>query len=209
MEARPIELTQTILNHVRDYIILTNTSSKIIYFNKAVHRLGYSREELFRKSISQLAYIMEIPRRATTNEKVEQIGILFPKDETQLLATFVMHPITHNQQNLFCYVIKELEDTRSLERQLLHVLLQNLDLKTKLIYKKGPLAPFLPEAPTSKPHHYPTLDQVVKEFILVTLHLTGWKVSGPSGAAELLDINPKTLESKMAKLNIRRIDYSP
>ncbi len=40
--------------------------------------------------------------------------------------------------------------------------------------------------------------------ILSVLNRTGWKVKGPGGAAEVLDVPPSTLESKMKKLGISR-----
>ena len=43
-----------------------------------------------------------------------------------------------------------------------------------------------------------------KMHLLKVLNLTNWKISGPKGAAEKLKLNPKTLESKMRKLGIRR-----
>ena len=50
-----------------------------------------------------------------------------------------------------------------------------------------------------------TLEQVEKRHILEALNTTGWRVSGKDGAAEILGINPKTLESKMQRLGIQRI----
>lgn len=50
----------------------------------------------------------------------------------------------------------------------------------------------------------PTLDELQREHIINTLKQTGWRVSGESGAANILDIHPKTLESRMKKLGIRR-----
>jgi transcriptional regulator with GAF, ATPase, and Fis domain len=49
-----------------------------------------------------------------------------------------------------------------------------------------------------------TLDEVQREHILGTLKQTGWRISGPKGAAAILGMNAKTLESRMAKLHIRR-----
>ncbi|MBW3128891.1 sigma 54-interacting transcriptional regulator [Hymenobacter profundi] len=49
-----------------------------------------------------------------------------------------------------------------------------------------------------------TLKDQERDHILAALHHTGGRVSGPSGAAMLLDINPKTLEARMKKLGIRR-----
>jgi len=36
------------------------------------------------------------------------------------------------------------------------------------------------------------------------LESTGWRVSGPGGAAEFLGLKPTTLESRMKKLEIER-----
>lgn len=43
-----------------------------------------------------------------------------------------------------------------------------------------------------------------REAITRTLESTGWRVSGPRGAARILGLKPTTLESKMKKLGIRR-----
>src|SRR5512135_2579563 len=49
-----------------------------------------------------------------------------------------------------------------------------------------------------------TLEEVEKRHIMEALNATGWRVSGKDGAAEILGINPKTLESRMQKLGIQR-----
>jgi len=49
-----------------------------------------------------------------------------------------------------------------------------------------------------------TLEEVEKQHIIEALNATGWRVSGRDGAAEILGINPKTLESMMKKLGIQR-----
>ena len=46
--------------------------------------------------------------------------------------------------------------------------------------------------------------EVQREGILRALERTGWRVSGPRGAAGVLGLKPTTLESKMKKLGIRR-----
>jgi transcriptional regulator with GAF, ATPase, and Fis domain len=48
------------------------------------------------------------------------------------------------------------------------------------------------------------LKEMEKENILKALTQTGWRVSGPNGAARLLNINPSTLASKMKTLGIAR-----
>lgn len=49
-----------------------------------------------------------------------------------------------------------------------------------------------------------TLVENEKRHIIWALEKTGWKISGPGGAAELLDINYGTLRSRMAKLGIKK-----
>jgi len=49
-----------------------------------------------------------------------------------------------------------------------------------------------------------TLKEMERQHILWALQKTGWKVRGKGGAAELLDINPSTLGSRMKKLGIER-----
>lgn len=49
-----------------------------------------------------------------------------------------------------------------------------------------------------------TLEEVEKRHIIKALNTTGWRVSGKDGAAEILGINPKTLESRMQRLGIER-----
>jgi formate hydrogenlyase transcriptional activator len=43
-----------------------------------------------------------------------------------------------------------------------------------------------------------------RRAILHALEATGWRISGPRGAAEMLGLKPTTLHAKMKKLGIRR-----
>ena len=54
----------------------------------------------------------------------------------------------------------------------------------------------------AKDKSFLTITQMEKKYILKALEKTRWKISGKGGAAELLDINPKTLASRMKKLGI-------
>ena len=53
-----------------------------------------------------------------------------------------------------------------------------------------------------------TLEQTEYNLILRTLKSVHWKVEGPGGAAELLNIHPSTLRSRMRKLGIERPRYT-
>ncbi|MFZ1613393.1 MAG: sigma 54-interacting transcriptional regulator, partial [Holophaga sp.] len=55
-----------------------------------------------------------------------------------------------------------------------------------------------------------SLMDIERQHILQVLESTKWKVEGPNGAAELLDMKPSTLRHRMAKLDIgRRPESSP
>jgi PAS domain S-box-containing protein len=49
-----------------------------------------------------------------------------------------------------------------------------------------------------------TLEEMEREHIVKTLEITGWRVSGESGAARLLGLKATTLEARMKKLGIER-----
>jgi transcriptional regulator with GAF, ATPase, and Fis domain len=62
----------------------------------------------------------------------------------------------------------------------------------------------IPKIAESKTVRFWTLEEVEKRHIIEALNSTGWRVSGKNGAAEVLDLNPKTLESRMQRLDIQR-----
>ncbi len=49
-----------------------------------------------------------------------------------------------------------------------------------------------------------SLDIVQREHILMVLEQCNWKISGPSGAAKLLNIKPSTLRDRMKKLDLKK-----
>ena len=52
--------------------------------------------------------------------------------------------------------------------------------------------------------HSQTFEEVERNHILHILEITGWRVRGAGGAAEILGLKPTTLESRMQKLGISR-----
>jgi transcriptional regulator with GAF, ATPase, and Fis domain len=50
------------------------------------------------------------------------------------------------------------------------------------------------------------LIDVEREHVRSVLESTGWRVRGVGGAAERLGLNPGTLDSRLAKLGIKRPD---
>jgi transcriptional regulator of acetoin/glycerol metabolism len=49
-----------------------------------------------------------------------------------------------------------------------------------------------------------SLAEIEKHHIIQTLTLTGWRIRGKGGAAEILELHPSTLYSRMKKLEINR-----
>ncbi|MFL6333526.1 MAG: sigma 54-interacting transcriptional regulator [Pyrinomonadaceae bacterium] len=71
----------------------------------------------------------------------------------------------------------------------------------------GEGAPFPGTPSDSEPARFPsaeTLEQSEYNLILRTLKRVNWKVEGTGGAAQLLDIHPSTLRTRMKKLGITR-----
>lgn len=62
----------------------------------------------------------------------------------------------------------------------------------------------MPKSIVAKNGRLGTLEEIESRHIIDILNTTGWRVSGKSGAAEILGLNPKTLESRMKKLGIQR-----
>ncbi len=60
-----------------------------------------------------------------------------------------------------------------------------------------------PSAP-SRAAGAPTLEEMERQHIVEVLEQTGWRVSGPKGAAVQLGLKPTTLEARMKKLGVRR-----
>ena len=74
-----------------------------------------------------------------------------------------------------------------------------------MIVATGPVLHIeLPKIAQSGPAPSGTLEDMERRHIVDVLDATGWRVSGKSGAATILGINPKTLESRMHRLGIQR-----
>ena len=52
------------------------------------------------------------------------------------------------------------------------------------------------------------LAEMEKTHIIRVLEFTEWRISGEEGAANILEMHPNTLRSRMSKLGIRRSNLS-
>jgi two-component system response regulator HydG len=90
--------------------------------------------------------------------------------------------------------VRELENL--IERSVLMATgtqIENIDLS------KGPRKPALTEAGPGK---MKTMEEHERDYILAVLRKCNWKIYGKGGAAEILDINVSTLNSRIKKLGI-------
>jgi formate hydrogenlyase transcriptional activator len=62
----------------------------------------------------------------------------------------------------------------------------------------------VPGAATAPSPRSTRLVDVEREHILSVLEITGWRIRGTNGAADRLGLRPTTLETRMAKLGLRR-----
>lgn len=89
--------------------------------------------------------------------------------------------------------------------------LENL-VERAMILSKGKVLTFehnlfTKKSSGSKSNKFSTMEEMQKSHIIAALKRTNGKVSGGDGAAALLDMNDKTLTSRMRKLSITKLDY--
>jgi two-component system response regulator HydG len=92
--------------------------------------------------------------------------------------------------------VRELENL--IERSVLMATgtqIENIDIS------KSPRRPALPEA---GPVKMKTMEEHERDYILAVLRKCNWKIYGKGGAAEILDINVSTLNSRIKKLGITK-----
>jgi PAS domain S-box-containing protein len=58
--------------------------------------------------------------------------------------------------------------------------------------------------PTNSSKGFESLKSVERQHMVKVLEATGWRISGPKGAATILGLNPSTLRFRMKKLGIRK-----
>lgn len=82
--------------------------------------------------------------------------------------------------------------------------LRNVVERAMILSKGSTLQAEVPSLAGSLSAQPMTLAEVERRHILDVLKKTGWRIRGNNGAAEVLDMKPTTLESKMAKLGLQR-----
>ena len=83
--------------------------------------------------------------------------------------------------------------------------LRNVVERSMILSQGGTLRLTLPEASESVDDEPVTLDEVQRRHIRRILEMSGGRISGPGGAAEILGLKPTTLRSRMERLGLTPI----
>ncbi len=82
--------------------------------------------------------------------------------------------------------------------------LRNVVERAMIVATGHRLAITVPHGTPAATRRSPKLIDVEKEHIRGVLEITGWRIRGTGGAAERLGLKPTTLETRMAKLGLKR-----
>ena len=82
--------------------------------------------------------------------------------------------------------------------------LRNVIERAMIVHREPTLHVEIPEIETADRLQGLALEEVERRHVLSVLQAAGWRVRGKTGAAEILGLKPTTLESRLAKLGIRR-----
>lgn len=97
---------------------------------------------------------------------------------------------------------------RELENAVRRMVLLGPDQPDASVYFGGRAYAMAEQAASAENQDIKTWQSYEREYILYTLKKCKGKISGKNGAAELLDLAPSTLESKMKRLGIGKHDYT-
>jgi formate hydrogenlyase transcriptional activator len=82
--------------------------------------------------------------------------------------------------------------------------LRNVVERAMIVTASRHLTIAVPQASAAASRCSPRLVDVEEEHIRAVLESTGWRIRGPGGAADRLGMKPTTLETRMAKLGVKR-----
>jgi formate hydrogenlyase transcriptional activator len=87
--------------------------------------------------------------------------------------------------------------------------LRNVIERSMILSTSSTLVVDLPDSSPATTLSAMSLEEMERMHIVSILERTGWRVRGRNGAAEILNLKPTTLDSKMKKLGIhRKIPFS-
>ncbi len=82
--------------------------------------------------------------------------------------------------------------------------LRNVVERAMILHRGPRLRIDMPETERADASHGLKLEEVERRHVVTVLEMSGWRIRGKNGAAEMLGLKPTTLESRLEKLGIRR-----
>lgn len=101
--------------------------------------------------------------------------------------------------------VRELENI--IERAVILSTNQTLNIEAAFDFSAAPTTAKVGEVSIMTPGTFKSLEDLQRDYIIEALRYSGGQVSGENGAAMLLQMNDKTLYSKIKKLNIQKEEY--
>ena len=117
-----------------------------------------------------------------------------PSISAEVMALLKSYPWPGNVRELENMIERELIGIRSRSEEKLFIF-ENFDFPTTTRDVEG--------TPPASAFPVPTMNEAMSRHIRRVLQLTGGRLFGPGGAADILDMNPNTLRGRMRKLGIR------
>lgn len=205
----PLELQSKLLRVLQENQLERIGSTKLINIDvrviaatnrnlKAQVEAGKFREDLF---FRLNVFPIHLPSLAERDGDVVEIATSFMLQFARRLGKNIncISPASIARMQTYNWPgnIRELKNV--IERSVILCHSDTLELDLPETARKMPKDAQLAEAGSAQ-----NLNEVEKAHILQVLNSTFWRVRGPGGAAELLGLKPTTLESRMAKLGIKR-----
>jgi transcriptional regulator with GAF, ATPase, and Fis domain len=184
--------TQTIRVDVR---VIAATNRDLI----AAVAAGEFREDLYYRLN---VFPIVLPALRDRAEDIPTLAWAFVKEFSEAMARPIDHIAPESMAALQAYPwpgnVRELRNV--IERAM--ILARDSTLRVSL----GRAALLRASEPAAAPQPATTLRDSERAHILHALEQSRWRIRGPGGAAERLDLKPTTLEARMARLGIRRPD---
>jgi formate hydrogenlyase transcriptional activator len=167
---------------------------------RAVVEGGFREDLYYRLNVFPVA----VPPLRERAEDIPLLAWEFIRELSESMGKPVEHVADDAMAALLAYRwpgnVRELRN--QIERAM--ILARGPTLHLSIGQTPAPAAPMAADALAAAAAAPGTLQAREREHILTALHATGWRIRGPGGAAERLDIKPTTLESRMKRLGIRR-----
>jgi PAS domain S-box-containing protein len=165
---------------------------------------GRFRQDLFYRL--NVFPIFNIPLRERKDDipaLVTYFADKFSKKTGKTITNIPQRVVTKLQDYHFPGNVRELENI--IERAV--VLSEDGTLDVDAAFSLHSVPTGADPAPEPAFSEFKSLEAMQRAYILAALRHTGGRISGAGGAAELLDINDKTLFSRIKKLNIQKQEY--